>query len=268
MSLILDALNKADNERNTDDTPSLSSDHDGQVERRAPELNPKVIYGLIAALILLVCVVIALMLGGKGNSTANPASVDTAIPTNNMEDSQSPSSLQANVPTQPQPNQQTSTDPAEPNRYSEMKEKLIAKQYDEAAKTASEEPKSTATIADKKVASIYQKSAETTTKAKQKKKAPPKPTPAPKLPSLADYPSLDFIGDMPYAKQKAIPTLMYNDHSYSKDNATVILNKITRRQGQQISDQLFLEAIVEDGIVLKYQGLRFKIGAYNSWINM
>ncbi len=265
MSLILDALNKADNERDTDETPSLNSDHDSHAERRSPELNPKVIYGLIAALIVLVCIVIALMLGGKEKTTTNPAPIVSIESTSKIEDSQ-PSPQPANLPTQQLP-----SDPAQPNRYSEMKEKLIAKQYDEAAKSSSEQAKNSntkATVTDKKIASIYKKSAETITKEKQRKKTPPKPTPAPKLPSLADYPSLDFIGDMPYAKQKAIPTLMYSDHSYSKDNATVILNKVTRRQGQQIVDQLTLEAIVEDGIVLKHQGLRFKIGAYNSWINM
>ncbi len=265
MSLILDALNKADTERDTDETPSLNSDHDSHSERGSPELNPKVIYGLIAALIVLVCIVIVLMLGGRDKTATNPAPVVPLQYTGKTEDSQ-PSPQPASLPTQ-----QTPSGPAQPNRYSAMKEKLIAKQYDEAAKTTSEPPKATdtkTTVTDKKIASIYKKSAETTIKAKQKKKAPPKPTPAPKLPSLADYPTLDFIGDMPYAKQKAIPTLMYSDHSYSKDNATVILNKVTRRQGQQIADHLTLEAIVEDGIVLKYQGLRFKIGAYNSWINM
>ncbi len=265
MSLILDALNKADTERDTDETPSLNSDHDNLSERRSPELNPKIIYGLIAALIVLVCIVIALMLGGKDKTATNQIPVVSTNSTREINDSQ-PSPQPARLPSQ-----QIPSNPAQPNRYSEMKEKLIAKQYDEAAKTTSEPPKSTSTkttITDKKIASIYKKSAEITTKAKQKKKTPPKPTPAPKLPSLADYPTLDFIGDMPYAKQKAIPTLMYSDHSYSKDNATVILNKVTRRQGQQIADHLTLEAIVEDGIVLKYQGLRFKIGAYNSWINM
>ncbi len=259
MSLILDALNKADTERDTDETPSLNSDHDSRSERSSPELNPKVIYGLIAALIVLVCIVIVLMLGGGQEKTATTSPPRISSGSASMVEDSQPSPQPAGLPTQ-----QTPSDPAQPNRYSEMKEKLIAKQYDEAAKTTT--PK--ATVTDKKVASIYKKNAETATKAKQKKKAPPKPTPAPKLPSLDDYPTLSFIGDLAYAKQKAIPTLMYTDHSYNKDNATVILNKVTRRQGQQIADHLTLEAIVEDGIVLKYQGLRFKIGAYNSWINM
>ncbi len=284
MSLILDALNKADGERNPDETPSLNSNHDVNIEEKTPLLNTKIIYGLIGFLIFLVLVVIILMLSGKSNNSANrdkySEGKNTSIDT--------PKILKANnspaAPILPGTTvQKPSTPPAtlEPgspkNRYDEMKGKLIAKQYESAILSEPKEKPVTKTPnnptsdtrptkSSKAIASIYQKSKEE--KAKPKVKATPKPTPIAKLPSLEDYPFISFIGDLAYAKQKGIPTLMYTEHNYSKISASVVLNNVTRHAGQAIADQLTLEAIVEDGIVLKYKTMKFKVVAYNSWINM
>lgn len=284
MSLILDALNKADGERNPDEAPSLNSNHDVSIEESTPLLNTKIIYGLIGFLIFLVLVVIILMLSGKsdnhGNGTQYNEDKNTRIDASK--------SLKANSsPTAPLPpnttNQQSSVAPTAveadipQNRYDEMKDKLIAKQYESA--TQSEKRKSPAlkttektstdirsTQSSKAIASIYQKSKEE--KAKQKIKATPKPTPIAKSPSLEDYPFISFIADLAYAKQKGIPTLMYTEHNFSKNSSSVVLNNVTRHTGQAIADHLTLEAIVEDGIVLQYKTMRFKVVAYNSWINM
>lgn len=279
MSLILDALNKADGERNPDETPSLNSNHDVSIEESTPLLNTKIIYGLIGFLIFLVLVVIILMLSGKSDNHSNEAKYHEDINTS----IDASKSLKVNsYPTAPLPPKQSSVaatvEAGTPqNRYDEMKDKLIAKQYESA--TQNKQRKSSAlkttektttdirsTQSSKAIASIYQKSKEA--KAKPKIKATPKPTPIAKSPSLEDYPFISFIADLAYAKQKGIPTLMYTEHNFSKNSSSVVLNNVTRHAGQAIADHLTLEAIVEDGIVLQHKTMRFKVVAYNSWINM
>lgn len=101
----------------------------------------------------------------------------------------------------------------------------------------------------------------------------PKPKPAVKAPpkvdnSLAKYPNLNFIHDLPFSSQNKIPTIMYTAHEYTNRSASVTLNKKARRVGEQIAAGLTLDEILEDGIVLKYNTMRFKMKALNSWVNM
>ncbi len=283
MSLILDALNKADGERSPDETPSLNSNHDVNIEDSKPLLNTKVIYGLIGFLIFLVLIVIILMLSGKSDNNdrvqySEDKNSNTDVSKNLKANSSATAPLPPSTVDQKPSAPPATLEPSTPqNRYNEMKGKLIAKQYESATKseqggepgiktTEKPTPDSRPTKSSKAIASIYQKSKEE--KAKPKIKAAPKPTPIAKLPSLEDYPFISFIGDLAYAKQKGIPTLMYTEHNYSKNSASVVLNNVTRQTGQAIADHLTLEAIVEDGIVLQYKTMRFKVVAYNSWVNM
>lgn len=274
MSLILDALNKADKERSPEDTPSIQSDHE-QTDSRVTSLNPVMIYGLIGLLVVLLCVIIFILLNNSEEKTADdlPAT-EPNKPTETRNLSVKPTA--PSHPSSPQLKAQQS------ERYTQVKEKLIAQQYASASEpqppslpSAHRAKASTPEVIQKKlaadkVASIYQQNQEDTPKKKKQAKPTPVPTPtaAPKLPSLADFPRLNFINDLAYAKQKEIPTLMYTEHVYAKNNASVTLNNIKRKTGQMIADHLTLETIVEDGIVLRYKDLRFKVSAYNSWINM
>ncbi len=271
MSLILDALNKADNERNHGDTPSLQSKHDGQVSDS--HRHAKILYGLVTALCILAVLVLYLLL----RSDDTPKQAAPQLPTHS----------------ETSPRQNTASSEPSP-RYQQMKQETIAKQY---AKAPSEPDNSTTTVNEppqaatsknikaspkeavkthtlttkdlasvEKIAAIYEQS-------KLPEKVKPTPTPAPKAkpkaPTLADFPLLAYIGDVPYSQQKLIPTIMYSDHQYSPGGASsVTLNKSTYSKGQQIGSQLFLEEIVEDGIVVRHRTLRFKMMAFNSWINM
>ncbi len=286
MSLILDALNKADKDRNPENTPSIKSDHES-LRDRANRLNPIVVYALIGLLVILLITIIIIMLSGDDD---NPAPM---VPVANQQlnathdtSSQIQNPPEVAPPPSPEKNVQNNI---QNERHAQIKEKMIAQQYasvSESQESRANTPTEPAIekeakkpnaeviqekLAADKIASIYQQSTEEKPQ-KKKAKSTPTPTPAPtappKLPSLADYPQLSYINDMPYAKQKEIPTLMYTEHYYVKDNSYVTLNKVQRKAGQIIADHLTLEHIVDDGIVLRYKSLRFKISAYNSWINM
>lgn len=86
--------------------------------------------------------------------------------------------------------------------------------------------------------------------------------------TLAKYPNLNFIHDLPFSSQNKIPTIMYTAHNYADRSSTVTLNKKQCRVGEKITGGLTLDEILEDGIVLTFNSTRFKMKALNSWINM
>ncbi len=290
MSLILDALNKADNERNQGDTPSLQSKHDAQSPFNGGH-NAKLLYGLIAVLMALAIVILYLLLN-KDDSPAEATPPQAPAP--------QAQASQAPAPADQSASPRSAAPPASPSsRYQQVKQDVIAKQYANAqpkqetpntqqapastqatsqtspqtpAKAAAASPtQQTQTLTKQdlasleKIAAIYEQS-------KQPEKVDPTPTPKPrakpKAPSLSDFPLLTYIGDISYSQQKSIPSIMYTEHNYDENGASVTLNKTTYRKGQQIGSELFLEEIVEDGIVIRHRNLRFKMTALNSWVNM
>lgn len=85
---------------------------------------------------------------------------------------------------------------------------------------------------------------------------------------LASHPSVGTIRDLPMAVQNAIPTLMYADHQYQTEGASqVVINNQTLRQGQKLGE-LTLEIIAQDGIIMRKGEHRFKLKARSSWVNM
>lgn len=273
MSLILDALNKADNERDPEATPTLNSNHDQSYNSLEPEKDqrPLFIAGAVAGVLILVFII--WLFSGEESETQKQLQVSNAT-------SAAPSNpgSQANITSQPSApkvnnrNQQvaptyTNQAPAENQNPAiaaptQRQEQTTTQQYEQAPPKKNKPAVSTKNKSQ--IAAIYSQPEETVAP-----KPTPKPTAPPKFPSLADYGTLSFIGDLPYSKQKNIPTLMYTDHRYQRGSAGVTINKVDRRKGDQIASGLVLEDIVEDGIVLNYQSkLRFKMVAFNSWINM
>ncbi|MFL0808811.1 MAG: general secretion pathway protein GspB [Agarilytica sp.] len=281
MSLILDALNKADTERDPEATPSLSSNHDRPHNAGDLETNrqPMYIAGAVAGLLIIV-LIIWLFSGGE-EQKSTPTNAPSQLTQSNSV-SESPTHLsaaQGQNAAAPQITQQ----PALPqSQNANTTKKVIAQQYervDAAVKTtkptatSSTKSKETKTNSASQIAAIYsqpEEKIESTPKPKVNRQQQKEVAIAvPNYPTLADYGTLSFIGDLPYSKQKSIPTLMYTDHNYSPGSTTVTINKVTRRKGDTIATGLVLEDIVEDGVVLHFQSkLRFKMMAFNSWINM
>lgn len=86
---------------------------------------------------------------------------------------------------------------------------------------------------------------------------------------LADFIAVKNIRDLPSTIQDAIPTLMYTDHIYANTHLDIImLNRMPLRNGDISPEGVRVEKIVEDGALLVYKGQRFKIYALNSWVNL
>ncbi len=90
----------------------------------------------------------------------------------------------------------------------------------------------------------------------------PQPAPAEVLPA-------PFIRELPWSVQQRVPSINYIAHGHRDGgDSHVVLNNRELRVGASLTPDLTLEAILPDGIVLNFQGHRFKLPAQSSWVNM
>lgn len=81
----------------------------------------------------------------------------------------------------------------------------------------------------------------------------------PSPPKAAEEPPISDMRDLPLSVQREIPELTIGGYIYSGAPAdrSVLINQHLLREGDQISPGLTLEGIRPNGIVLDYRGLRF-----------
>lgn len=285
MSLILDALNKADQERQKNNgAPSLHDTHEQSMPQNTTRQNGLLIYALIAMVVLL-CSALGFIFwqqlntnAARQNSAAPQTTVNSTNPANSTTTNPSitvnSNATQNSAPATPQTAAELENTAKEKlkqsAKYKEMQEKLIASQY-ERAKEEAEQP----TIAVQTPAATPKATPVTA----------PRPTraprsvvdqvvstsnPLPKTNTLADHPFLGSIRDLPNYVQQEIPTLTYSAHNYYGAGAgsTVVLNKKTLSYGDQVIPELYIKDILEDGIVLRYKTHQFKLKALSSWVNI
>ena len=96
--------------------------------------------------------------------------------------------------------------------------------------------------------------------------APVKPEPVNSLSSRTDLP---YMQELSWNTQQKLPSILYSGHQYSEESGTrkVEINGATYREGASVSTELVLEEIMSDGIILRFQAQSFKLQALNSWVN-
>lgn len=100
-------------------------------------------------------------------------------------------------------------------------------------------------------------------RAHRKAAAPPRVTPAPDNapaePLVSD--DIPLLQQMPAEFQRALPPLTLTIHVYAQSESQRILfiNNREYHKGDQIEGGIRVEEIVPDGVVLSYQGQRFKL---------
>jgi len=72
---------------------------------------------------------------------------------------------------------------------------------------------------------------------------------------------LPLVQDLPASVQKMLPPLKLAGHVYAKDatKRMVMVNNRICREGDLVENQLYLEQIVWEGVVLRYQDIRFRL---------
>ncbi|MFH2123957.1 MAG: general secretion pathway protein GspB [Pseudomonadota bacterium] len=73
--------------------------------------------------------------------------------------------------------------------------------------------------------------------------------------------NVPLVQDLPPAVQKILPPLKLTGHVYAQDAAKrmIIINNRICREGDLVEDQLYLEEILWEGVMLRYQELRFRM---------
>lgn len=76
--------------------------------------------------------------------------------------------------------------------------------------------------------------------------------------------ALPLVQDLPASVQKILPPLKLAGHVYAKEAAKrmIIINNRICREGDLVENQLYLEQILWEGVVLRYQDIRFRMNLF------
>ena len=260
MSLILDALHKADKERQ----PASAQTY-VPLEPAAPQQAPKKMAWrlLITIWLLTLCLVFLLLVIEKKKTPDGLIEHTATDPVTRLSDQPDTRSEDVVLATGQQETQVGNLIGQEPesgqNEKTEIEETerdnaqlaLIAKQYQVASTQSGSEDNS-------QVSSLYQQSV--------KAAETPKGTPAPSITPAPQNKEPGDIRSLPSRIQDELPSLSYTEHNPSQ--GSVRINRKTLTTGSALSQDLILEEIRADGVIMRFKGHRFKLGAYSSWVNM
>jgi len=264
MSLLLDALNKADQERKRGgENPNIGSNHDAQVTHaNTKPFNVTIL--VIAGIVLTFLLIAVYWLGQKNqqapteknNATTN---ISTATPV------QKRAPIALNDSTIKHTNDAASNTDNNPNN--EQNEQTISPSIKNATELAD----------DESIASLYQHQANNTvpipnstpieTESNQQTITNPA-VPAASPMSITQFANIPDIQDLPSSVLQRIPSLKYSEHNYNNNGGNVVINGVIKHVNDQLSDGLVIDKILEDGMILHFENYSFKMRAMNTWLNM
>jgi len=274
MSLILDALNRSQNERdNSREVPGIDTQHwveplprSGGWQRRLPWL------GLGIAL-----AVIAWLLFAGGENKVEPVSGESSVRAVHTPDPLPqkqralPSSLGSRAATasssvsEPAGARGSAVPSAVADLY-KRKEPTKSPQYTEVAK-----PTQSATVSVPK----SQPGSQSQTRSTHSEDTIDIEKMIARVRGQAENLELPehsapFLGDLSQQMKDQIPTIYYTQHDYSSvdGQSSVILNGELVRVGGKVAGRLKLVEILPKSIVLSDKGQAFRLNALNSWINL
>lgn len=305
MSLILDALNKADREREYRDVvPDLNTVHGTPRQRRDYRVF-WLVGGLVAAFLMIVTLLVLVWLGrsekavapadsvpveeaatpaqvvqSTGAPEAKPLPITTnRLPNPTTEDALAlvPQPAAAGVDTEVQALYQTQQDP----QVIQVVEPQIQPALPQPTVITPEKPRRSS-VDEELARSLWEESKrelqspvpESALPARARPLSAPdkpaeeaKPLPAdlPAEETLAGHSEVPFLHELPVSVQNTIPTLMYAKHEYEK--GFVVINKEELQVGSAAQGGVLLERILADGVLLSLNGTEFKLSSLSSWVN-
>lgn len=288
MSLILDALNRADNERkNQDAVPGLNTVHVSPAivvnEKPAQKQN------LYAAIAIAVVAMVGsiywfsskpeiksgdLIVAKPEVKAVNEAAPNDAAPNDAKTDKNaglSTSAIQNEVADVPAPSL----------TEEKVGESIIANKPAPIVEQLYVTPAAQPAVADAQVNELY--AAEEATESESVKDPfPVQPAYATRItgapiarieaPSrtFASITNVQDFNELPWNTKQQIPTISYQRHNFLAGGiSSVVINGQTLGEGNiAASSQLIVQEIFEDGVILKKGNVIFKLRALNGWINM
>jgi general secretion pathway protein B len=273
MSLILDALNRAENERKNHDTvPDLNTMH------RARDFESKadgrhLLWWIVGAVVATVAIIMALILLLRPAALSQPEQVTANQPPTAVE--QQAPAVNANTPVQ---NSVVNSAAQVAVPVVESVPKAAAPTAEVESLYAAEDATPVKTV-DSGVNELY--AAEAATTASETIVDPFSGAGTPTAVSTAvgqqapprTYDSITNIPDfnsLPWNMRQRVPTISYARHNYLAGGvSSVVINNQTTGVGNIIgAGQFIVQEIYVDGVVLKHGDIVFKLRALTGWINM
>ena len=271
MSLILDALNKADRERqNNEAPPGINTVHD---IREFEKNQAKWLYPALAILIL---VIVAML--GWWFFHSKPEKLE--LPPQLAPNIETPAPKSKSIPGLPKPVLVEKEKPSTINKsaVNELYNKQVEDSKNDANTQTLPEKKpvvKTELVSERKTSepkvAVSDSSPASTAKSTPINPPVTPPSPPPEVRSrLSDYSDIGKISDLPWSVINVLPSLNYSSHIYSKGGNTkqIVINNQSKGEGQSLSENIKVENILRDGVILEFQGHKFKLSALNSWVNI
>jgi general secretion pathway protein B len=282
MSLLLDALNKADQERKRDQ-PSLgiNSQHEHPSGHRARRLSLAIIAALAIALGALLAAIYWL---GQRSAHATPASSAAPI-TAAPATAPTRKTAAQTLPETPALSALDSTGAAadingeavdvygEPvtinNEFGINSEQDVANLYEQNAQA---EALALAATAEQLAAqNLHAENINTENISAENTTAEMLPTDSANTAapiSIRQFANLPDLHDLPAELLAKIPSLNYSEHNYHPSGGYVKINGEIKHTNETLAHELVIDKILEDGMILHLNNYSFKMRALNSWVNM
>ena len=276
MSLILDAINRADQERSeSNHSPSLQTSQSPEAKPQPPYLR-WAIEGLLA--LIIIGFVINEWVLNTADNPDNMSQSTTTMPGANPS-AAAPAPVSTPVRTVTETSQAVPAAKAETSapetfvatvKATAPVTQPAAKQVNNTNKTGSAQPASSISqLYAKPVASSSPHSAPQPVTPKPvaaQPVIPPAPEPEPTAPIVSGVP---LLTELPWRVQQNIPSIDFTQHNYSRypGESNVELNRQLLKAGEQVAPGLRLLSIDPEFITLNFQGTKFRLWALNSWVN-
>lgn len=273
MSLILDALNRAENERkNQKAVPDIGTLHTPIEITEATGSNKKL--WVIAALIVVVGLIVAVWLFARGDQASSPSLATAVESDKRSEPVSTPDAAPATQQVSSAANAQIAVAKM-PSRMADAPNtnlsSNVADSVDQLYLAPETAPEIDANINELYAAKTSEGStpivepfanAETTAVVKSEPEVPVR--------TFASITNIPGFNDLPWNTRQSIPTITYARHNFLANGlSSVVINNQTVGVGNIISvGQFVVQEIYVDGVVLKHGNTQFKLRALNGWINM
>lgn len=262
MSLLLDALNKADQERKRNEaTPGINSNHEQVNEGSTHKKSIVITAVLVAGFMMLLAAIY--WLGQRSATPAVTTNTATATAQNSSPaKSQIESGKAASVVTQENVTQGAIAQEARAaSQDIDTSEENVASLYQQNTPTQNTTVPLNTPVADAPVESAIN-SAANNSMTNATEQTPGTPT------SINQFANLPDLHDLPTQVLGKIPSLNYSEHNYNNNGGSVKINGIIRHVNDQLPAGIVIDKILEDGMILHVDNYSFKMRALNSWINM
>jgi general secretion pathway protein B len=275
MSLLLDALNKADEERKRGDGPPTIDSHHNDFDAQAKHKIPRTFVILIVIMTLVSLLAAVYWLGKNTHQESTEALSLEASQLTVSQQTDSSKTAEADIGTNN--NNSATNGQTLGDRNITADNKTINSNTAKAnIKMMSQEK-----IPDaESVATLYQQQTNDNLPLQERTPLVNRNEPDTVNPSnqnaqntnapnsIKQFANIPEIQDLPNDILNNLPSLKYTEHHYNSNGGSVVINGVVKHVNEELAPGLVIDKILEDGIILHLGNYSFKMRALNTWMNM